>query len=83
MLTCREVAARATDYMEGPLPLRQRLQIAMHLLICAFCRRYVRQLALTQDTLRRLPPPLPSDEDLDRLLHLFQSPRRRTDQDSR
>ncbi len=38
MLTCREVTARATDYMEWPLPLRERLQIGMHLLICAFCR---------------------------------------------
>lgn len=82
-LTCREVAARATDYMERPLPLCQRLQIGMHLLICASCRRYVRQLALTRDTMRRLPRPLPSDEDVDRLLHVFQSRRRRTDLDSR
>ncbi len=41
-----------------------------------------RGLALTRDALRRLPRPLPSDADLDRLLHLFRSRVRHTDEDS-
>ncbi len=82
MLTCRDVADSATSYMERKLTLGERLQFRAHLLMCRFCRLYVRQLALTRDALRRLPRPLPSDADLDRLLHLFRSRVRHTDEDS-
>jgi anti-sigma factor RsiW len=73
MLTCRDVAKSATDYMEGELSLRESLQVRVHLLMCGFCRLYVRQLAATRDALRRLPRPLPSDEDMERLLRMFRS----------
>jgi hypothetical protein len=83
MLTCRDVVNSATDYMERKLSLRQRLQVRMHLLMCRFCRRYLRQLALTRAVLRRLPPPLPSDEALDRVLQIFRSRSRSAGNDSR
>lgn len=73
LLTCRDVARSATDYMERELSLLESLQIRLHLLMCGFCRLYVRQLAATRDTLRRLPRPLPSDEDMERLLQVFRS----------
>jgi hypothetical protein len=73
MLTCRDVARSATDYMERELSLRESLQIRLHLLMCGFCRLYVRQLAATRDALRRMLRPLPSDEDMDRLLSVFRS----------
>ncbi len=79
MLTCRDVANSATDCMERTLPLRQSLQVRLHLLMCGMCRLYVRQLAATRDVLRRLPRPLPSNEDMDRLLRVFRS---RVDEDN-
>jgi hypothetical protein len=71
MPTCRDVADRATDYMERRLSVAERVRVAMHLLMCSVCRLYVRQLTVTRDVLRRLPRPLPSDEELDRMLHVF------------
>lgn len=73
MLTCRDVTKSATDYMERELSFRESLQIRLHLLMCRFCRRYVRQLAATRDALRRMPRPLPSDADLERLLRMFRA----------
>jgi hypothetical protein len=73
MPTCRDVARSATDYMERELSLRESLHVRLHLLMCTFCRLYVRQLATTRDALRRLPRPLPADEDLERLLRVFRS----------
>jgi hypothetical protein len=78
MLTCRDVAESATDYMERKLSLRESLQVRLHLLMCGFCRLYVRQLATTRDLLRRLPRALPSDEDMRSLLGTFRS---RTNED--
>lgn len=62
MLTCREVTERVTDYLERDLSWRQRLQFRLHLLMCGVCRRYVAQMQLTTDLIRRLrdePVPAP------------------------
>ena len=83
MFTCRDVAPRATDYLERNLSLADRARVAMHLLVCSFCRLYVRQLTVTRDVLRRLPRPLPSDQELDRLLHVFRSGIRNGGEDTR
>lgn len=56
MLSCREVTDRASDFLDTQLPLRVRLQMRMHLLMCRFCREYVRQMSLVVRTLRRMPP---------------------------
>ncbi|MGH8462120.1 MAG: zf-HC2 domain-containing protein [Stenotrophobium sp.] len=54
MLNCREVNQRATDYLELQMNWRERLAVRMHLLICWTCRRFLRQLDLTRNTLRRI-----------------------------
>ena len=82
MLTCRDVASRATEYMEGGLSIRARLEFRMHLLMCGVCRLYVRQLVVTRQALRRLPRALPSDDDLDLLLGMFRSASHTNGQDS-
>lgn len=44
MPTCHEVAdAIATDRLEEA-PLRRRLAVFLHLLLCRHCRRYARQM---------------------------------------
>ena len=42
--TCKEVTRLASDAMERKLPLRQRIDMKMHFLICAACLRYFKQL---------------------------------------
>lgn len=43
----------ASDSMERKLPLRQRLDMRLHLLICAVCKRYVKQLQFLHDAVQR------------------------------
>jgi anti-sigma factor ChrR (cupin superfamily) len=54
MLSCRDVVTLATDYAEGRLSWGARIQMRMHLAMCALCRRYLRQLEVTKSLLGRL-----------------------------
>jgi anti-sigma factor ChrR (cupin superfamily) len=54
MLSCRDVVTLATDYAEGRLPWTTRIQMRMHLALCALCRRYIHQMDLTRSLLARL-----------------------------
>ncbi len=44
MLTCKEVTRIVSDSMDRKLPIRQRMAVKMHLLMCKFCSRYSQQL---------------------------------------
>ena len=46
MLTCEEVTAKASAFVDGELSLRERAGIRLHLAICIHCRRFHRQLRL-------------------------------------
>jgi len=60
MLSCRELVAHSSDYLDGRLRLRERIGVRAHLAMCVHCRRFIRQLRLSQQVLRRLPEqPLP------------------------
>ena len=73
MLTCRELTELVTDYLEGQLPLRQRLAFHMHIGMCSHCRRYLKQMRLTVDAMGKLPAvELPQDVS-DELLERFRS----------
>lgn len=73
MLNCRDISERASDFLEAALPLRIRLQIRMHLLMCRFCREYVRQMALVVRTLGRLPRPEPDARAQAALIAMFRA----------
>ncbi|MGH7599491.1 MAG: hypothetical protein ACREOI_24310 [bacterium] len=51
--TCKEVTRMASEAMERKLPLRQRLDMRLHLLICALCMRYVKQLQFMHDAVQQ------------------------------
>lgn len=53
MLSCRDVAGVASDYINRDLTLRQRLAVRFHLGMCRFCNRYIRQMRRTVAFLRR------------------------------
>lgn len=48
MLRCRSILEQADAYLTSHLNVWQRLQFRVHLALCANCRRYLRQLQLTQ-----------------------------------
>ncbi len=47
MLKCKDIAAHASDHVDGELGWRASLGYGMHLLVCGYCRRFVRQLRTT------------------------------------
>ena len=53
MPSCKEVTARVSESLDRRLPLRERLKVKLHLLICRACLRMVRQMALLRDASRR------------------------------
>ena len=65
MLKCREVTERASDLLEGGLPLRERLALRLHLALCSMCRAYLDQLRKTRALLgqRTLDAPDRATED--------------------
>lgn len=44
MLSCRELTERASLIVDGALPAGERFGVRLHLLICPYCRRFLRQL---------------------------------------
>lgn len=63
MLKCNEVVERADELVDGtPLSFRQRWALRLHLMMCHHCRRYVRQLRLLVQSLRRSPEPASAEE---------------------
>ncbi len=55
MLTCQELVALVTDYLEGKLPMTERLRFQLHIGLCGHCRAYLQQMELTVEVLGKLP----------------------------
>lgn len=55
MLSCKELVANSSDLLDGQLSLRQRVAVRMHLAMCYRCRRFIKQMRLSQRVLRALP----------------------------
>jgi predicted anti-sigma-YlaC factor YlaD len=71
-LRCCEASRLASESLDRDLGAIDRLALRSHLLCCAACRRYRRQIGLLRDATRRLAaraeagddlpgPPLPDD----------------------
>jgi predicted anti-sigma-YlaC factor YlaD len=59
MLTCKELARQyASDYLDHELTPRQRFSVRVHLMLCRNCRRFINQLKMVRDVLRRSPQPM-------------------------
>jgi len=54
MLSCKEATKLISESLDRPLSLRQRISVAMHVLMCRFCARYRRQLQLMRLALNGL-----------------------------
>lgn len=69
MLRCRELVHRVTRDDLGSLPLRERIAIGMHLMMCRHCRAYVRSLKRLRVLARAIWGDIPA-LDPDRLARL-------------
>lgn len=54
VLTCKDASHLISERQERPLTLRERLGLRLHLMICAYCRLYERQVDLMRRALREL-----------------------------
>ena len=70
-LTCRDVAERASHYLEDRLPLSTKILVGLHLASCAGCRSYVKQIAAVCETLVGLPKLYPPPNNRLRLRQQF------------
>ncbi len=68
MLSCKDIHQYANQYIDRELTIRQRFAAGFHLLMCVHCRRYVRQLAATINTLRRLPQKECSEGQMEQIM---------------
>lgn len=48
MLSCKQVATLASQYLDQDVSAPMKWKIRMHLMMCANCRRFVRNLKITQ-----------------------------------
>lgn len=83
MLTCREVAERASDYLDHETSLGARVEIRLHLALCKPCRLCVRQLTSTIELVRRAEVRPPDAGTERRLLDAFRCDANRPDPSAR
>lgn len=50
---CCDISHRISDGMQTPQPLRERIVIHMHLMVCDWCTSYKQQIALMGEAARR------------------------------
>lgn len=68
MLKCKDIAHRASEFIDSEQSWQQKLSWHLHLFICSRCRRFVSQLRLTLATLRRRAKPQASREDVAKIM---------------
>jgi len=61
MPSCKEVTEHSSDYIDRNLPWWKRPGYWLHLAMCVHCRRYVKQLKLTINTISKTPEATPPD----------------------
>jgi len=52
---CHDITRLISESLDRPLPLRTRLAIKVHLLICVWCERYRKQLGFLGRALKSCP----------------------------
>ncbi|RGP55119.1 anti-sigma factor family protein [Pseudomonas abyssi] len=75
MLKCKDLVALSSDLLDGELTLKQRIAVRMHLAMCVHCRRFIRQLRVSQRVIRQLPDQ--QAPELDTLLRAMQAQQQR------
>ncbi len=62
MLSCRQVASRASTLIDGELSTWETFQMRLHLAMCKGCGRFIGQMRITRDLTLATPSPDATDE---------------------
>jgi hypothetical protein len=62
MISCEEAAKLISQSLDRPLPVRQRIGLRLHLLMCRVCPRFLRQMRVLRKTATRYPEKVETDE---------------------
>lgn len=68
MLSCKEVAHLASDYLEQQLEGNLNWKIRLHLLACSNCRRFIRHLRITKTLAPKIIQGAAQDVDAEEIL---------------
>ncbi|WP_296936716.1 anti-sigma factor [uncultured Marinobacter sp.] len=52
MLMCRDLAVIASDYIDGELPVFQKMSVKMHLIMCKDCRTFIGNLRASTELMK-------------------------------
>ncbi|WP_339510530.1 zf-HC2 domain-containing protein [Pseudomonas sp. RL_15y_Pfl2_60] len=77
MLSCKELVANSSDFLDNRLSLSRGLEVRLHLTLCVNCRRFVKQMKISQAVYRKMQ--LDQVEDLDGLAQKLAEAQRSTD----
>ena len=58
MKTCKEVHRLVIEGQDRQLSFSERFAVRLHLLMCAACRRFERQMDMLREAMKRYPGPL-------------------------
>ena len=64
MAQCKDIAEEANQYIDGNLPLRRRIGLYFHLVVCKCCRVYLDQMRDTIRTVTTFKPKEPTSTDI-------------------
>lgn len=64
MLSCKDIALRASTLIDGELGALEAIQMRLHLAMCKGCRAFIGQMRITRD-LTQVPPATPDAADAD------------------
>lgn len=53
MLKCKDIVKLADKYIDGELSLTQRISFRMHLVLCKHCHRYIKNLSMVINSLKK------------------------------
>lgn len=67
MLMCKDLAAIASDYIDGELPVLQNMSVRMHLMMCRHCRTFIGNLRASTDLLKAHSSAQPNEELIRRI----------------
>lgn len=68
MLNCKQMAHKASDYVDHNVNGWQRFTMGFHLFICVHCRRFFRHLRITRDFSTRRTPNKASDQEVQKVM---------------
>jgi hypothetical protein len=52
MLTCKDVSKLVSESLDRKLPLRQRMAVRLHIMMCRMCRAYQKQTLLLRNAVK-------------------------------